>query len=828
LALSAAGAFAAGGALLASRAWHQAWRPPLRILFETIALDERANQQRAGRVVPVETPAPMVLSGLLTADAAPTMTGGVSLAMQVDWAGRLRGGGGRTDSAANPAAGGVLLTVLGSLTANRMHEWRAGRRIRVAADLRRPARYLDPGVPDQERGLARRGVTLVGSVKSAALVDVEARGSRLAESAANLRAFTRRAIADTVGRLSSRSAAIVNAIVIGDRSGLDDEVERRLQEAGIYHVIAISGGNIAILAGITLTAFRLVGWLGRAAMVSAAAGLVAYGYLVGGGASVDRATLMAVVYLAGRAWDMRGPPLQPLVLVAGLLVLADPLSVVDPAALLTFGASAAIIAVAPSAPLNRLPRILAPVAALLVATTAAEAALLPVSAAIFSRVTFAGLLLNFAAIPLMAVAQLAGMVAVPIYAVWPTGARLAGLIAHLGAEGLVRTADLVARAPWSTWRVVAPSPIAVCAYYGSLVLAWVSWRFQRRDESEGQSAVVRFRLPAVLGDGSAGYPPARGVRVFRSRRRRLSLLASTVAAGLWIVADPRAWLDSSGDGRLHVTFIDVGQGDAALVRFPRGTPLLIDAGGLVGSASFDVGDRVVAPVLRSAGIRRLGVLALSHGDADHIGGAPAILREFRPWDVWEGVPVPASVSLQHVRASAVETGARWTTVQRADQFLVDDVRVVVRHPQIADWERRTVRNDDSMVIELRWKDASFVFTGDISRESEQQIAPQFAPSPLRVLKVPHHGSATSSSDPFVRALSPAVAVVSVGRSNTFGHPAPAVLGRYAAVRTALFRTDVDGAVTVDTDGASLDVHAFTGRTLHLERRAKPAVAAPVL
>ena len=173
--------------------------------------------------------------------------------------------------------------------------------MRFPIQLRRPSRYLDPGVPDHERALARRGTILVGTVKSAALVEVVARGSWIDERFDAIRAFGRLAISQAVGRWSARSAAIVAAIVIGDRAGLDAEVQHRLQEAGTYHVIAISGGNIAILAGLMLGMFRLAGLLGRSAMVASIVALVGYGYLVGGGASVDRATLMAVVSLAGRA-----------------------------------------------------------------------------------------------------------------------------------------------------------------------------------------------------------------------------------------------------------------------------------------------------------------------------------------------------------------------------------------------------------------------------------------------------------------------------------------------------------------------------------------------
>ncbi len=142
--------------------------------------------------------------------------------------------------------------------------------------------------------------------------------------------------------------------------------------------------------------------------------------------------------------------------------------------------------------------------------------------------------------------------------------------------------------------------------------------------------------------------------------------------------------------------------------------------------------------------------------------------------------------------------------------VVDGVSVIVRHPRPPDWERQDVRNDDSIVLELLWRDVSIVLTGDIGAEVERAIAPQFQPAPLRVIKVPHHGSLTSSSSAFVQALAPRVAVVSVGRSNHFGHPAPAVLQRYQEVQAEVFRTDRDGAVTVDTDGTSLDVHTFTG------------------
>jgi competence protein ComEC len=786
------GAFAVGGWLLAARQWQDDWRSTLKIAFESMARDERHEWQQAGRFVPEEDSAAVVVVGVLQTDAAPASGGGISLNLATRWIGRMRSDDDRIDPAANPVSGGLLLTVVGSLASDRAGEWRAGRTIRAPAQVHPPSFYLDPGVPDQQRALARRGVALVGTIKSGALVEVEARGSPMEEAAASVRAFSRRAIASSVGRWSARAAGIVTAIVIGDRSGLDAAVERRLQEAGTYHVIAISGGNIAILAGLTLIAFRLAGFLGRVAMASAIAGLVAYGYLVGGGASVNRATMMAVVYFAGRGLDLRGPPINALVLVAGLLLAGDPLSVVDPAFLLTFGATAAILAVSAEFSLQRLPRVAVPLADMLLASVAAEAALLPVGATMFSRVTFAGLALNFLAIPLMAVAQVAGMVVVPLFAVWGRLAAFAGWFAYVGAEGLVRSADLLDYAPFVTWRVAPPNLVTSAMYYVAGLTAWGLWRRRARLTGSGESAVGR-------------------------NVRRAAVLLVTASA-LWIVAEPWTVVRVMSDGRLHVTFIDVGQGDAALVQFPRGAVLLVDAGGLPGGGSFDVGDRVVAPVLRDAGVRRLDTIALTHGDVDHVGGAAAAIVEFRPWEVWEGVPVPRSPMLQAVHVAAMAVHSQSRIVQTADATTVDDVSVIVRHPRPPDWERQDPRNDDSMVLELLWRDVSIVLTGDIGAVVEAEIASQFQPQPLRVLKVPHHGSLTSSSSAFLRALNPRVAVISVGRSNHFGHPAPAVLRRYEEIGAEVFRTDRDGAVSVDTDGSSVDVHTFIGRRTHIHKQ----------
>ena len=175
--------------------------------------------------------------------------------------------------------------------------------------------------------------------------------------------------------------------------------------------------------------------------------------------------------------------------------------------------------------------------------------------------------------------------------------------------------------------------------------------------------------------------------------------------------------------------------------------------------------------------------------------------------------MPRADALNRLRIAAQSGGARWANVYRGDRISIDGVDVIARHPARADWERQKVRNDDSLVLELRWRDVSFVLTGDIGKAVEAGVASALAPARLRVVKIPHHGSLTSSSAAFLAALHPQIAVASAGRANHFGHPVPEVLDRYRAIGAEVFRTDQDGAVTVVTDGTSINVRTFSGRTL---------------
>ena len=727
------------------------------------------------------------IGGRLQRDAARTDYG-ASLTVAVIWVERGR--------AARPMRGSVRASVGGSLVEDHIGEWRQGRTVRLPVRLRRPARYANHGTPDQAQRLQVRGIDLLGSVASALQVQVLESGGPRQEWSSEVRAFVRRAVAATVGPHDSRSAAVVTAVLIGDRTGLDPETTERLQQGGVYHVIAISGGNIAVLTAALLVLLRLAGIGGRAAALAAIVCLLVYAQVVAPEASVTRAVFAAVVFLAARAVDQRTDPLNTLALAAGCLVAADPRSLVDPGFQLTFGATAGLLIGVPrlmawadgAGGLTAAVRFLAvPATGLLAATICAELALFPVGALHFSRVTVAGLGLNFAAVPLMSVTQLAGMAAVGLAAVSPPAAEAAGWVAHVAAAGIVDSTRILAWAPWLSWRLPAPGLLIVAGYY----TGWVVWL-----------SAARGRPPRWCGAALVAVSAA-------------AMLAAPIPgrAG-WRASDACRLLPASSSGALplRVHFLDVDQADATLVRFPNGRSLLVDAGGQVRGRA-DVGGRVVVPAVWALGVRRLDYLALTHGHPDHIGGAGAVLRDLRPREVWEGIRVPSSEPLAALRAGARAAQAAWRTLNRGDVEHVGGVRVQVAHPPPADWERPRVRNDDSLVLELRYGDVSVVLPGDVEAGVERAVAAVLEPAPWRVLKAPHHGSRTSSSRAFVEALNPVLAVVSSGRDHAFGHPHREVVARYEAAGALVLATGEEGAIEICTDGRDLAVSSRDGRRL---------------
>ena len=416
-------------------------------------------------------------------------------------------------------------------------------------------------------------------------------------------------------------------------------------------------------------------------------------------------------------------------------------------------------------------------AACVLASVAVEILLLPVFVSAFGRLTAAGVLLNLLAVPLMTLVQVAGMPAAS--APGPEGVlRAAGWLGHAAAEGIVESARLVDLAPWLVHRAPPPPGGLVAAYYAALAVAW---------RSRG-----RLRAGAVAA------------------------WAVTTALIVWGGVPPFGRSDGPAPDHLRLTMFDVGQAEALLLEAPSGPRVLIDAGGLPFGDGTEIGARVLVPALWARGVRGIDAFALTHADPDHLGGGAAVLRALRPAAVWEGVPVPEHGGRTALLAQARAAGATVEVRARGETVALGAASLRVLHPPPPDWRRPRVRNDDSLVLEVVYGDVALLLTGDVSAAIEREILPMLTPAALRVLKVAHHGSRTSTGQALVDGWRPQMALISAGRRNTFGHPAPEVIARLEAAGAAIYRTDLHGQITLDTDGTRVAVRTWTDGEVRAE------------
>lgn len=648
-------------------------------------------------------------------------------------------------------------------------EARIGDQLLALGTIKKIHGYQNPGRIDTVRAARARGLT---AQLSAGKSGVQVTPQNRLQFGRRMEAIRAHYLSGMSAVMPAADAAAIFAMLFGGYDGIRPELLEAFTTTGIVHILSVSGSHITLLAG-------TLAWLGGllrlrrgVTAVLVVLAILAYGALAGGVPPVIRSGIMGILTFLALVWEREKDARRILTLTGLLMLLISPLLFFDISFQLSFAATAGLLYIAPALrPLFRQLPVF--VSGALSITLGAQLAVLPLLAWYFHVVSLSSLLANLLAVPIvefMIVLGLAGGIValgLPILAklIFVSDSLLLGLVYEL--------TRLMARLPGSQVYLPVMGAGVSAVYYSGLV----------------------FLL----------QPAARKTLFFAWCQQRRRLLAAAVLAGLllggWQMLQPK---------ELAVHFIDVGQGDAALVLTPHGRAVMIDCGGTRDNA-FDIGGRVDVPYLLHYGVQKLDYIFLTHVHEDHAAGAGGILKK---------LPVTAIVTGNEGRSAYVKSMALSAAEASRTQFLsawpgqhieLDGVMFDVLYaPTALSSGKGRTGNEVSNVIRVRYGQASFLFTGDLVSEQEQTLLRQVDPHST-VLKVGHHGSRTSTSAEFLQAVAPQWAVISVGADNRFGHPHPETLRELRQQQVRTYRTDENGAVVFYTDGKSLRVKTYAAR-----------------
>jgi competence protein ComEC len=688
-----------------------------------------------------------------------------------------------------------------------------GERLRVAAKLRMPRNYGNPGALDLAGYLASQGIRLTGSAR-ATQVEILAgfAGSRMGLWRARARRST---LAHIQMLWPGERGALVQAMLIGGRAFFGREVKTDFQRTGTYHILVVSGINVGILAFTLFWALRKLPFGETAATVLTILLSWGYAFVADLGSPIIRATIVLNIYLLTRLLFRDRAGLNALGIAALGMLLVNPRTLFEASFQLTFLSVIAVAGIA--VPVLR--RSIYPL----------QTGLKNLDSQIYDY-SFPSRAAQFRSDLRLVRAQLAEIVGKPV----------ANFITIRTASVLLAAAELVIGSAiiqfaltlpmaWYFHRVTTLSlpanalviPIAgvllptavvgVALSYVSAGLAWIPSQITAYslDLLTGTVRLFgRFRLSGVrvptptLAMCFVAAAALCLALLLASRRTILAaigLAALAAAAFALVLLPPKPQLQP---GVLEITAIDVGQGDSLLIVTPDGKTLLLDSGGLgaTSRSDFDVGEEVVSPYLWARGIRRLDALAISHAHSDHMGGMPSIIANFHPRELWYGVESPTR-EFATVKKCAETSGLALQRHEAGDEFEFGGVQIRVLNPQPGWPGTEHGQDDESLVLRLQYGQTSALLVGDSHYRIEKLMLDENPQATL--LKVGHHGSLTSSSPEFLAAVHPQFAVVSAGFYNTFRHPRPEVMERYAASHITTYRTDLAGAVSFYLDGKSV-------------------------
>lgn len=654
------------------------------------------------------------------------------------------------------ATGGLLLSVRQRET---MTLARYGDYVAAQGLLTAPHGFNNPGAVDYAASLRRQGITARMTVKDSKDIAVERHNG-----AGVWRRWLfslRQHMTEAAGTaMPPAEAAVLQGMVFGGYSGIPQNVVKAFAATGIVHILSVSGTHVALVAGVVM-------WLGArvgvSVVYSAAAAVVAvilYGLLSGLTPPVIRSIIMGCTALGALVVRREGDALTALAVAALAMLVYEPRWVYDISFQLSFGATAGLVTL--YRPVTAaLAQMMPPwLASALATTAAAQLGVLPFLGYYFASFSLVSFVANIVVVPVVEAAVVLGLAAGVSGLVHPWLGGGLNLLCGLLLKLVLLLTDWFAAWPGATVYLPAGNFLTGTMYYG--VLAW-----------------------------SAGYHPGwlpGPLALWRIRPGWCAAGVLLLAAGIFLLTIiPRP---------LTVHFLDVGQGDACVVVTPHGRVVMIDTGG--GGDNFDIGDRVVVPYLRHIGVRHIDYLFLTHGHTDHAGGAAAVVATLPVDNVVMAREPFASPLVRAVRSAG---SAIFIPAYTGQNIYLDGAHIRVVYSET----NPRASNESSVVIQVKFGEHGYLFTGDMSAWEEERVLMQGAALASTVLKVAHHGARTSTSTAFLQAVRPDYAVIQAGYRNPFGHPHEETLSRLIGQGVVVFRTDRDGAVVFQDDGLSLTI-----------------------
>lgn len=582
--------------------------------------------------------------------------------------------------------------------------------------------------------------------------------------------------------LPQEEASLLGSVLLGSAvSPLPEETKDTYRKAGLIHLLVVSGTQVSILIGVCLGITRSAGLpLWSSVLITSFFNLMLV-VVTGAGPSILRAAIMGEITLIGLLFERQKEFYTSLALSAFILLLIDPNNLFDIGFQLSFAATWALVYIAPVLG-KKVPSLLAISLAPILATS-------PIITFNFSQVSIGAIFSNLLVLPWVEFLVILGFSSTLLGFLFLPLAQILGGTIWLMLVGLDWGAKAIANFPGACFYIRSPTlPIIVGYYLGLIVF----------------------------------------VELLR-RERRLKITLRRLAVAFLLIVSVLVWnaavsADAPWDKQLTVTFLEVGQGDSILLETPSGKKVLIDGGGIEGRGMMDegrgtgdegrddpVGRRVVLPFLQKKGINRLDLVILTHPHADHIGGLNKVLEEIKVDQVLDSGQIYESQAYRRFKALIEANKIKYSIAQAGQTINFESgLRGFILNPSrplLGD------TNSDSIVMRLVFGDVSFLFAGDLEREGEERVL-QSSVFGLQssVLKVGHHGSSTSTTDEFLKAVNPRIAVISVGGHNRYRHPRRQTLEKLERRGVETYRTDQDGAVVVKTDGEEISINSYCAET----------------